>query len=120
MPDVQVQKPDCFVDVPFTISDSLLAKTREQAPQWDKHSDKQVALRIAGAIPTATIKKKLKSLKEKNDPTAMEEVATKISLMLPQQCRASIPVILSITSGQIQVHPNYEKPQIKTTKIAHA
>jgi hypothetical protein len=114
MPDVQVTKEKCYVDVPFMISDALLSMTKEQAPGWNK-SDHQIAQTIANAIPTKDIKKAWEGLQEQKDATAMVDLKTTISLTFPRSQRALLPIVVCVGKEHIEVHPNYEKPEIKKT-----
>ncbi|MCX6743592.1 MAG: hypothetical protein NT116_05140, partial [Candidatus Parcubacteria bacterium] len=113
-----VAKERCYVDLPFIITDALLAKTKEQAPDWNK-SDHQIAQTIANAVPTAKIKKALLGLQEQNAQTTVDWETT-ISLTFPKSTRAHIPIVVSVGREHVEVHLNYGKPEIKKTIVGNA
>jgi hypothetical protein len=118
MPDVQVAKRKCWVELPFVIKDALLAVTKEQAQGWHK-SDHQIAQTIADAIPTKDIKIASGKLRQMGDEATVD-LKTTISLTFPGSMRAQIPIVVTVGLYHVEVHPNYEKPAIKRTISGHA
>ena len=118
MPDVTVAKAKCYVDLPFVIKDALLVITKEHAQGWNK-SDHQIAQTIADAIPTRDIKKASGVLLEHKAKNKVD-LETTISLTFPGSTRAHIPIVVTVGREYVEVHPNYDKPEIKKRIIGNA